>query len=106
MKLISAFAVLSASLVLTSSPANSETFGHYECTFDCSGHEAGARWAEEHDITEAGECPYGNSNSFYEGCRAYAEGVTSEQKDEDKDEDEDEDKKMDEPDDDPPLSSN
>ena len=42
------------------------------CTDDCSGHEAGYRWAQEQGITDPGDCG-GNSQSFEEGCRAYAE---------------------------------
>lgn len=47
-------------------------FGRYECTDDCSGHEAGYNWAEENGIEDEGDCG-GNSNSFIEGCRAYVE---------------------------------
>ena len=49
-----------------------EEFHGYACTVDCSGHEAGYNWAEEHDITDPDQCG-GNSQSFIEGCRAYAE---------------------------------
>lgn len=54
------------------------TFMGYECTEDCSGHEAGYGWAEERGITDPDDCG-GNSESFEEGCRAYAEegGYTS-----------------------------
>jgi hypothetical protein len=48
------------------------TFMGYECTEDCSGHEAGYEWAEENEITDPDDCG-GNSDSFEEGCRAYAE---------------------------------
>jgi|YNPMSStandDraft_1061717.scaffolds.fasta_scaffold23882_2 hypothetical protein len=48
------------------------TFHGYICTEDCSGHEAGYEWAEEHDITDPDDCG-GNSQSFIEGCQAYAE---------------------------------
>lgn len=47
-------------------------FGSYGCTQDCSGHEAGYRWAESKGITDPDECG-GKSWSFIEGCRAYAE---------------------------------
>lgn len=53
--------------------AQDRTFGDYDCTDDCSGHAAGYRWAERRGVQDASECPYGNSNSFYEGCLAYAE---------------------------------
>lgn len=45
-------------------------FGEYECTDDCSGHEAGYAWAEEKYITSTDDCG-GNSNSFIEGCMQY-----------------------------------
>jgi hypothetical protein len=48
------------------------TFNGYPCTVDCSGHEAGYEWAEEHGITDADDCD-GNSESFIEGCQSYAE---------------------------------
>lgn len=57
------------------------TFHGYECTVDCSGHEAGYQWAEEHDITDPDDCG-GNSESFIEGCKAYAEEHTGHQGDE------------------------
>lgn len=47
-------------------------FHGYPCTEDCSGHEAGFEWAEEHDITDPDDCE-GKSESFIEGCKAYAE---------------------------------
>lgn len=48
------------------------TFMEYTCTIDCSGHEAGYEWAEENDIDDPDDCG-GNSDSFIEGCIAYAE---------------------------------
>ena len=48
------------------------TFAGKGCTVDCSGHDAGYAWAEEHDITDPDQCG-GKSWSFVEGCRAYAE---------------------------------
>jgi len=47
------------------------------CTEDCSGHEAGYQWAEEKGIEHPDDCG-GNSQSFVEGCEAYAEGVQRE----------------------------
>jgi hypothetical protein len=51
------------------------TFHGYGCSVDCSGHEAGYNWAEEHDITDRDDCPIDpdNSPSFTEGCYAYAD---------------------------------
>lgn len=47
-------------------------FHGHRCTIDCSGHEAGYEWAEGHDIHDPDDCG-GNSESFIEGCRTYAE---------------------------------
>lgn len=51
---------------------NSNSFGQYPCTYDCSGHEAGYQWAEKNGIDDPEDCD-GNSMSFIEGCREYAE---------------------------------
>lgn len=48
------------------------TFHGYQCTNDCSGHRAGYAWAERHDITNPFDCG-GRSQSFIEGCYAWAE---------------------------------
>jgi len=50
------------------------TYRGYPCTKDCSGHKAGYEWAKLKGITHPGECPYDASNSFWEGCKSYAEG--------------------------------
>lgn len=57
---------------VNTSDGNADTFRGYDCTDDCSGHEAGYKWAEENDITDEYDCD-GNSNSFNEGCQAYIE---------------------------------
>lgn len=57
-------------------------FHGYPCTEDCSGHTAGFDWAEEHGITDPGDCG-GKSESFIEGCRAYAEEYQDLNNDED-----------------------
>jgi len=49
-----------------------ENSGNYVCTEDCSGHEAGFEWAQENDIGDASDCG-GNSQSFIEGCEAFAD---------------------------------
>lgn len=51
--------------------ADPKTFGRYDCTRDCSGHQAGYDWAERKGITDPDDCG-GRSRSFIEGCRAYA----------------------------------
>lgn len=48
------------------------TWRGYECTIDCSGHEAGYEWAENNSINDSSDCN-GNSNSFNEGCESYVE---------------------------------
>ena len=50
-------------------------FSTYGCTEDCSGHEAGYAWAAENGIDDPDDCR-GNSWSFEEGCRVYAEEST------------------------------
>lgn len=47
-------------------------FGDYTCTSDCSGHEAGYEWAEANDVCDE-DFDGGNSVSFAEGVRAWAE---------------------------------
>jgi len=47
------------------------TRDNWECTGDCSGHNAGYEWAAEKGITDPSECG-GKSESFIEGCEAYA----------------------------------
>ncbi|AZO59687.1 hypothetical protein EJ078_10900 [Mesorhizobium sp. M1A.F.Ca.IN.022.06.1.1] len=49
-----------------------QTFEGYDCTADCSGHQAGYDWAERNGISDATDCD-GNSQSFNEGCQAYVE---------------------------------
>ena len=53
-------------------------FDGYTCTVDCSGHEAGYRWAEERNIDDGDDCDrageHSNSPSFAEGCHAYVDG--------------------------------
>lgn len=49
-------------------------FNGYPCTVDCSGHEAGYDWAQEHGITQEDVDNYsGNSNSFMEGMQSYVD---------------------------------
>lgn len=65
------------------------TFAGYDCTGDCSGHEAGYRWAEEHDITDGDDCDtageHSNSPSFAEGCHAYVDGESDQEDSDDQD---------------------
>ena len=52
--------------------ATAQSFLGYPCTVDCSGHEAGYDWADRNGIEDPDDCG-GNSNSFIEGCQAWAE---------------------------------
>ena len=56
------------------------SYAGYGCTQDCSGHDAGYQWAEEHGVTDASECG-GTSWSFEEGCAAYAEEQSDQSED-------------------------
>lgn len=53
-------------------PDKAPTFEGYPCTKDCSGHRAGYEWAERKNIETPEQCG-GRSNSFTEGCKAWAE---------------------------------
>lgn len=50
----------------------SQEFSGSPCMDNCSGHEAGYEWAEQHGVADPNECG-GDSNSFFEGCMAYAQ---------------------------------
>jgi hypothetical protein len=67
-----ALAAFVAALSLGLSVATAQTFHGYPCTVDCSGHEAGYEWADRKGIEDPDDCG-GNSNSFIEGCQAWAE---------------------------------
>jgi len=47
------------------------TRDNWECTGDCSGHNAGYEWAADKGISDPSDCG-GKSESFIEGCEAYA----------------------------------
>lgn len=47
------------------------TSDNWECTDDCSGHEAGYEWASDNGISDPDDCG-GKSESFIKGCEAYA----------------------------------
>lgn len=49
-----------------------EEFHGYECSDDCSGHNAGYEWADENGVCDQ-DFYGGNSESFAEGVRIYAE---------------------------------
>lgn len=60
-------------LALLAGQVSAQGYFHgYRCTEDCSGHEAGYAWAERNGITDPDDCT-GDSQSFIQGCMAYAE---------------------------------
>jgi hypothetical protein len=75
MKSINILAILLAGMAINSAGLHSQTLARYECNSDCSGREAGYRWAEHHEITKAAKCAVGTSKSFQEGCLAYVEEI-------------------------------
>jgi|GEM_PF-5580526 len=52
-------------------------FRGFGCTSDCSGHQAGYDWAEQRGIDHPDECG-GRSQSFIEGCQAFAQEAQEE----------------------------
>ena len=74
-------------LALSLSQAMAQTFQGYPCTVDCSGHEAGYEWAQDKGINDPSDCG-GNSNSFSEGCQAWAEEQEAEEENQFEDEQE------------------
>jgi hypothetical protein len=62
-----------AAMLLPTAQRSGPLFCEYRCTQDCSGHEAGYRWAQRKSLTSRHQCG-GNSQSFIEGCLAYIEG--------------------------------
>ena len=54
------------------SDTRAQEFHGVPCRGDCSGHEAGYAWARQRDITREGQCERTSSESFYEGCIAWA----------------------------------
>jgi len=72
--------------IQTDTDENKPEFDGYDCTADCSGHEAGYRWAEDNSISDGDDCDaageHSNSPSFAEGCHAYVDGdVAPEERD-------------------------
>lgn len=87
MKALCAVAILLSTLGGAIASAN--TFDGYECTDDCSGHQAGYDWAEENDIDDEDACDT-SSQSFNEGCQSYVEGGSGVASSSDDDEEDDE----------------
>lgn len=53
-------------------PQTTTTYKGYACSSDCSGHEAGYAWGEEYEICDT-DYSNGNSESFNEGVKSWAE---------------------------------
>jgi hypothetical protein len=85
----------------TSQEVPARQFGGHTCTGDCSGHEAGYNWAEEHAIDDEDDCEKAgdtsNSPSFAEGCKAYVSGDSSTDDDDEKSRDQDSDQGSEDP---------
>ena len=75
-------ALVLATLAFPSAALAEQYFRDHPCTEDCSGHEAGYDWADRKGIEDPDDCG-GNSNSFVEGCRAWAEEQAEEQGEDD-----------------------
>lgn len=75
-------------IVLLPTLATADSFNGYECTEDCSGHEAGYEWAEKNEIEDDDDCD-SKSNSFTEGCISYLDEKKTEQETESVDEEKD-----------------
>lgn len=60
------------------------TSSNWDCTSDCSGHEAGYNWASDNGICDT-EYTDGNSDSFNEGVQAYANENCEEEPEDDGD---------------------
>ena len=66
--------IVGVAMLIVASEARAPEFGGCDCSDDCSGHAAGYRWAEAHNITDELNCPLrGGALSFYEGCLVYVE---------------------------------
>jgi len=70
---IGTLAVLAVSARIYTAHTQDRLIAGLNCTVDCSGYNAGYKWAKQRDIDDDDYCPDGNK-SFYEGCAAYAVG--------------------------------
>ena len=70
---IGTLAVLAVSARIYMAHTQDRLIAGLNCTVDCSGYDAGYKWAKQRDIDDDDYCPDGNK-SFYEGCAAYAVG--------------------------------
>lgn len=87
MKTLSAMVLMVS--MLGSTTASADTFDDYECTDDCSGHQAGYDWAEEKGIADEDSCST-PSQSFNEGCQSFVQGGSGTTSSDDDDDDDNE----------------
>ena len=73
---IGTLVVLAVSARIYTSHTQDRSIAGLNCTVDCSGYDAGYKWAKQRDIDDDDYCPDGNE-SFYEGCVAYANETDS-----------------------------
>ena len=73
---IGTLAVLAVSARIYTAYTQDRVIAGLNCTVDCSGYDAGYKWAKQRDIEDDDYCPDGNK-SFYEGCVAYANETDS-----------------------------
>jgi len=71
--LIGTLAVLAVSASIYAAHTQDRSVAGLSCTVDCSGYDAGYKWAKQRDIDDEDYCPDGDK-FFYEGCIAYAAG--------------------------------
>jgi hypothetical protein len=77
---IGTLAVLAVSARIYTAYTQDRVIAGLNCTVDCSGYDAGYKWAKQHDIDDDDYCPDSNK-SFYEGCADYVDdssGVANE----------------------------
>ncbi|WP_454837813.1 hypothetical protein [Pseudomonas mohnii] len=82
------YAVVLLVSMLGSTTVSADTFDGYECTDDCSGHQAGYDWAEEKGIDDVDSCST-PSQSFNEGCQSFVQGGSGVISSDDDDDDDD-----------------
>ena len=73
---IGTLAVLAVSAHIYTAHTQDRLIAGLSCTVDCSGYDAGYKWAKQRDIDDDDYCPDGNK-SFYEGCAAYTNATDS-----------------------------
>jgi len=66
-------AVLATCAVAYMAIPQDQTDAECACSDDCPGYDAGYKWAQQHSVDDEDYCPEGNSQSFHEGCIAFAQ---------------------------------